>query len=89
MAEEEGKFERQMRHLEVLRNGIEKLEAKKRRLQTFYLDPEIGMSKGEYLSEKKLLDNDILIANADIEKIESELKSPDRRRFRKLKGNGK
>ena len=74
MAEEEGKFERQMRHLEVLRNGIEKLEAKKRRLQTFYLDPEIGMSKGEYLSEKKLLDNDIRIANADIERIESELK---------------
>ena len=58
-------------------------------MQTVYLDPEIGMSKREYLSEKKPLDNDILIANADIEKIESELKSPDRRRFRKLKGNGK
>ena len=72
--EEEGRYERQMRHLEVLRNGIEKIQAKKRRLQAVYLDPDIGMSKGEYLSEKKLLDGEIVAANEDIEQIESELR---------------
>src|SRR5688572_22886715 len=48
MEEEEGRYERQMRHIEVLRAGVEKLQAKKRRLQAVYLDPDIEMSKGEY-----------------------------------------
>lgn len=74
MEEEEGKYDRQMRHLEVIRSGIEKLEAKKRRLQAVYLDPDIGMSKGEYLSEKKLLEEQIAAAYEDIDRIESELK---------------
>jgi site-specific DNA recombinase len=74
MEREQEKQERQIKHLEILQIGIEKLQAKKARLQAIYLDPDIGMTKEEYLSEKKILDDQIITANEDIERIGKELK---------------
>jgi hypothetical protein len=59
MAQEQQKRDRQIKHLETLQSGIEKLHAKRARLQAIYLDPDIDMTKEEYLGEKKLLDDQI------------------------------
>ncbi len=58
----------------MLQLEIEKLHAKKARLQAIYMDPDIGMTKEEYLSEKKLLDDQISSANEDTERIGKERK---------------
>ena len=73
MEQEQEKQARQIKHLKTLQSGIEKLHAKKARLQAIYLDPDIGMTKEEYLSEKKQLDDQIKSANEDIERIGKEL----------------
>ena len=44
-----------------------------KRLQQVYLDPDIGMSKDEYLEEKQLIEDAISEAQGDIERIEKEL----------------
>jgi site-specific DNA recombinase len=72
--QERQKQARQIKHLETLELGIEKLQAKKARLQAIYLDPDIGMTKDDYLSEKKLLEDQIKAAKDDAEKIGKELK---------------
>ncbi len=64
---------RKLNHLESLYKGIEKLQNKRSRLQAIYIDPNIGMTKEEYLSEKKLIDNQIRSAQEDIARIEKEL----------------
>jgi site-specific DNA recombinase len=73
MALEESRQSRQIKHLEALNSGIEKLHAKHQRLQTVYLDPDIGMSKEEYLTEKKLLDDQLKATQEEVEKVEKEL----------------
>jgi len=73
MEQEGGKQQRELDHLETLKTGIEKLLAKRKRLQTVYLDPDIGMSKEEYLAEKQVLDDSISQAQEEIEKITKSL----------------
>jgi site-specific DNA recombinase len=73
MEEETEKKARQINHLEAIQKGIEKLLAKRGRLQHIYLDPDIGMTKEEYLGEKKILDDQINSAHEEMEKIEKEL----------------
>jgi site-specific DNA recombinase len=73
ISEEKEREARNIRHLEALRTGIEKLLNKRQRLQTVYLDPDIGMSKDEYLGEKRLIDDQVKSAEEDIERIEKEL----------------
>lgn len=63
----------QLKHLEVLQVGVEKLSNKRSRLQQVYLDPDIGMSKEEYLAEKRTLDDQIKSAQEEVEKTEKEL----------------
>jgi site-specific DNA recombinase len=73
--QEQQKQVRRLEHLETLQAAIEKLKARKVRLQHVYLDPDIGMTKDEYLEEKQILDDQIKAANKDIEKIGKELKT--------------
>jgi site-specific DNA recombinase len=73
MKMEGGKQQREMDHLVTLQTGIEKLLAKRKRLQAVYLDPDIGMSKEEYLAEKQVLDDSITAAAEEIEKINKSL----------------
>jgi site-specific DNA recombinase len=73
MAEQREKEALNIRHLEAIHAGIEKLHAKKNRLQAVYLDPEIGMSKEEYLGEKRVIEDQIKSTQEDIERIEKEL----------------
>jgi len=73
MEEEREKQGRKLNHLETLYTGIEKLQNKRSRLQQIYIDPDIAMTKEEYLSEKKLIDDQIRSAQEDIERIEKEL----------------
>jgi hypothetical protein len=73
MEEEEEKQSRQIKHLETLQAGIEKINTKRARLQAVYLDPDIGMTKEEYINEKKILDEQLGTLDEDIERIEKEL----------------
>ena len=73
MEEEEARASRQFKHLEVLQVGVEKLLNKRSRLQQVYLDPDIGMSKEEYLAEKRTLDDQIKSTQEEVEKTEKEL----------------
>jgi hypothetical protein len=67
------KESRNIKHLEALESGIQKLLNKRTRLQQVYLDPEIGMSKDEYLQEKRLIEDQIHAAEEDIERIQKDL----------------
>ncbi len=71
--QEQQKQARQVQHLETLHSAIEKLKNKKARLQDIYLDPDIGMTKIDYLEEKENLDAQIKATSADIERITNEL----------------
>lgn len=73
MEREQQKQARQLQHIETLQAALEKLQAKKVRLQKTYLDPDIGMTKEEYLEEKRALDNQIENASFDLEKLASEI----------------
>ena len=73
MEQEQQKQARQIQHIETLQTALEKLQAKKIRLQKTYLDPDIGMTKEEYLEEKRALDDQINNANFDLENLANEL----------------
>jgi site-specific DNA recombinase len=73
MEEEQEKQARRINHLEAIQKGIEKLQAKRSRLQQIYIDPDIGMTKEEYLSEKNLLEDQINAAHEEMERIEKDL----------------
>jgi len=73
MESEREKESRNLKHLEALNTGIEKLMAKRQRLHQIYLDPDIGMSKDDYLTEKRLIEDAIAEAQGDIERIEKDL----------------
>ena len=70
---EKEKESRNIKRLEALNAGIEKLLSKRARLQAVYLDPDIAMSKDEYLEEKRLIEDAIAEAQGDVERIEKEL----------------
>jgi len=71
--QEKQKQARQIKHLETIQVAIEKLKQKKNKLQTIYLDPDIGMTKAEFLEQKAALDDQMKAANMDAEKIAKEL----------------
>jgi len=71
--EKKEKNSHQIKHLETLNTGIEKINGKRTRLQAVYLDPDIGMTKEEFLHEKRALDEQLESLHEDIERIENEL----------------
>ena len=72
--QEQQKQARQLQHLETLQTAIDKLKVKKERLQQVYLDPDIGLTKAEYLEQKEEIEAQIKAANTDFEKISSDLR---------------
>lgn len=74
MEEEQQKQARRLHHLEAIQAGIERLQKKRARLQAIYLDPDIGMTKEEFLAEKKLLEDQIESAYEEMEHTETDLK---------------
>jgi site-specific DNA recombinase len=80
MEQEKQKQSRQLQYLETLQNGIEKLKAKREKLQAIYLDPDAGMTKAEYLELKMPVDEQIKVASLEAEIAAQELQrvpSPD------------
>jgi len=73
MEREQQKQARQIQHIETLQSALEKLQAKKVRLQKIYLDPDIGMTKEEYLEEKRVLDDQVESITSDMERTTKEL----------------
>ena len=71
--QEKQKQARQIKHLDTLQTAIEKLKQKKNKLQAIYLDPDIGMTKTEYLEQKAAIDDQMKAANIEAEKIAIEL----------------
>jgi hypothetical protein len=66
---------RQTAHLETLRKGIIKLEKERQKLTALYLDPDMNMTKIEYLEQKTRIDDQIKATIKEIEEKEAELAS--------------
>jgi hypothetical protein len=64
---------RQEAHLEELRRGVIKLDHRNLNLTRAYTDPDIRMTKTEYLSQRQEIEEAVSSAKADIEEIEKEL----------------
>jgi site-specific DNA recombinase len=60
-------------HLETLGRRAGSLEEMRRNLTTAYLDPDIGMTKAEYLEQKGLVDEELGQLHETIQKSEQEL----------------
>jgi len=73
MEQEQQKQARQIEHFETLQAAIEKFQGKKARLQEIYLDPDIGMTKTDYIEQRETIDAQIKAANSDMEKLNKEL----------------
>jgi site-specific DNA recombinase len=73
MEQEKQKQARQIQHLEHLQTVIEKLKAKREKLQAIYLDPDVGMTKSEYIELKTPIDEQIKAAGLETENAAQEL----------------
>ncbi|MCI0553765.1 MAG: hypothetical protein L0287_22685, partial [Anaerolineae bacterium] len=73
MEQERQKQSRQIEHLEHLQTVIEKLKAKRAKLQAIYLDPDVGMTKIEYIELKTPIDEQIKAASLEMENVAQEL----------------
>ena len=60
-------YSRQQAHMETLKKKAMKLEQSKQNLNTAYIDPEIGMTKTEYLEQKAKIDDELKIINEEID----------------------
>jgi len=61
-------YSRQQAHMETLKRKAMKLEQSKQNLNTAYIDPEIQMTKTEYLEQKAKIDDELKIINEEIDK---------------------
>ena len=73
MEQEKQKQSRQIHHLEHLQTVIEKLKARREKLQAIYLDPDLGMTKAEYIELKTPIDEQIKTASLEAENAVQEL----------------
>ena len=65
----------QKSHLETLQKGLFKLEKERQNLTALYIDPEIKMTKTEYLEQRVRIDDQIKAVVEDIASTEAELAS--------------
>lgn len=73
MEKEKQKQARQIQHLEHLQSVIYKLKVKREKLQAIYLDPDVGMTKTEYMELKTPIDEQIKAASLEVETTAQEL----------------
>jgi site-specific DNA recombinase len=62
-------------HLEVLCRRVGSLEHMRRNLTTAYVDPDITMTKAEYVEQKESVDSELKGLQTEIERVEKELAS--------------
>lgn len=75
MEQEQEKRSRQIKHFETLQSIITKLQARQVKLRSMYLDPDLGMTKIEYLEQKEVIDGQMNVAVTEADKITQELQS--------------
>lgn len=75
LARQEATKSRQRTHLEILRKGLIKIEQKRKNLITAHLDPEIGLTRAEFLTQKANFDDEQNGILQEIEPIEKELQA--------------
>jgi site-specific DNA recombinase len=63
-------------HLEELRQKVTKLEQQRRNLNKVYIDPDIGLSKAEYIEQRTEIERGLKEARERIADIERELAAP-------------
>jgi hypothetical protein len=73
IAQQRAATARPQAHLETLRRGIIKLEQKRANLHAAYIDPEIGMTKVDYLTQKSQLDEENKALLRQVAEVEKEL----------------
>lgn len=60
--------------LETLRKGVIKLGKKRDTLTSIYIDPDIQMTKSEYISQKERIDDNLTLVTNEILELEEKLK---------------
>ena len=66
---------RQRNHLDTLNKKLQNLKNQRQKLTNSYLDPEIPLSRGEYIEEKTRIDGVIQQQQSDIELLELQLET--------------
>jgi len=64
---------RQRVYLEELKRRVINLEQQRQKLTIAYLDPELGLTKREYIEQKTRIDDELKGLHAEIEQVEKEL----------------
>jgi site-specific DNA recombinase len=73
MEQERQKQGRQIEHLKHLQTVVDKLRARREKLQAIYLDPDVGMTKAEYIELKTPIDEQIKAASLEADNVAQEL----------------
>jgi len=78
---------RQRVHLETLKHRVINLEQQRQRLTTTYLDPELGLTKREYMEQKARIDDELKSISVEMGQVEKELSEiPTPAQFETLEG---
>jgi site-specific DNA recombinase len=64
---------RQREHLEALRRKVFALEQQRQNLTTAYLDPDLSMTKKEYIEQRSRIDHELKYLYLDVERYENEI----------------
>ncbi|MBE7553119.1 MAG: recombinase family protein [Anaerolineales bacterium] len=75
LAEEAQKHERKRSVLESMRHRFERLARQKQKLIEAYTDPDLGMSKGDFMEQKGRIDTEQKVLSAEIVNLETELQA--------------
>ena len=73
VAQQEVARSKQESHLETLRRAVIKLEKQRDTLTSIYIDPEIQLTKNEYITQKERIDDNLKVVSNDIVELEGEL----------------
>jgi site-specific DNA recombinase len=66
---------RQMGLLSTLKERLFKYEKQRQNLTALYIDPDMGMTKDDYLEQKGRIDNECKSISAEIEQVEIDIKN--------------
>lgn len=75
LKQDEAMRERQQAHLETLERAAIRLEQKRDNLTKAYIDPDLHMSKAEYVKQKAAIENELKEVAEEISEIQADLQS--------------
>lgn len=73
LEQQEAAKSRQIAHYETLQRKLKKFDQERSNLNNAYLDPDIGLTKAEYLEQKKRISDEISDLKGKIEQVENDL----------------